>query len=227
MSRSFPVSTATRSIVVAAVALGAALVACGTDTDTAANPVVVDSGAADTGTPDTGSSEIADSGAPDAYTTVDAANIYDDAGAGDTCAYPTKCPQTRGVGPVDGISGDTGSPSASTTGTSSEWLTIRVNENDTSPKGKKLSLKATLTSAPGSVFDLYLYKNDGTAAAECTTVLGQAMDPSGNQTVQISWGEGAVSNGNYDSATVTIRVQHVSGPCDAGAWSLKLEGNAS
>ena len=142
-----------------------------------------------------------------------------------TCGYPVTCPQTRGLGT---ISGDT-SPAnntVTTTGSTSEWISVRVTENDNSPIGRALSVTAKLTASPGTSYSLYLYVNDGSAKAECTKVAASSTDPGSVNTASTSWGEGAVANGKIDDATVTIRIQHVSGQCDSiDPWKLEVTGN--
>jgi hypothetical protein len=88
-------------------------------------------------------------------------------------------------------------------------------------------LSATLSSAPGSNFDVYLYRNGGgMTPVECTNVAGQSMLTSGDDVVSVKWGEGSIPNGSSDNALITVRVQHVSGPCDsAHDWKLTLVGN--
>jgi hypothetical protein len=210
-----------------------ALVACEVGSNTG-KPVAGDA-AADATKIDPDPDPDPDAGAPEP----DAATPPSDTGAptdappaeaeagGSACDYPVQCPQTRGVGEVSGdTAGDGGGNAVHATGQGSEWLSVRVTEDDSNPIGRALSLTASLTTAPGTDYDIYLYVNDGSAKAECTNVAGHASVAGTTQIVTTSWGEGTVSNGKIDSATVTVRLQHVSGPCDAsGAWTLDLTGN--
>jgi len=141
------------------------------------------------------------------------------------CGYPVTCPQTRGIGT---LSGDT-SPNPNTltaSGNTSEWISVRVTENDNSGFGRKLSITAKLTASPGTSYSMYLYVNDGSAKAECTKVAAQSTDPGSTNTASTSWGEGSVANGKVDDATITIRIQHTNGPCDSiDPWKLEVTGN--
>lgn len=147
-----------------------------------------------------------------------------DGGAGISCAVTNTCAGGRAIGTV---SGDTGSTTASGAGATSEWLTVRVTEDDSSVFGTKLKAKVTLTSPPGTNFDLFLYVNTGSDTRECTSVTAQSTQPAGvADTASLSWGEGAVSNGSDDSRTVSIEVRNVSGACDPNAtWSVQVHGN--
>lgn len=206
-----------------------ALIACGNGND-----------ATTTGSGDSGASTQQDDGsAPnddggvvflDAYAPDDAkwddsaAAMAFDSGA-PMCGFSTVCPQTRGIGT---ISGDT-SPAnntVTTTGSTSEWISVRVTENDNSAIGRALSITAKLTSSAGTNYDMFLYVNDGSAKAECTNVAAQSSDPGAIDSASTSWGEGSFGNNKDDSATVTIRVQHIAGPCDTiDPWKLEVTGN--
>ncbi len=140
-----------------------------------------------------------------------------------TCGFPVTCPQTRGIGT---LSGDSSSPGVATTGSTSEWITVRVTENNNSAIGHGMSITAKLTSTAGTNYDMFVYVNDGSAKAECTKVAGQSSDPGSIDTASASWGEGSVANGKVDDATVTIRVQHITGQCDTiDPWKLEISGN--
>ncbi len=146
------------------------------------------------------------------------------ADASASCGYPNTCATGKDLGSV---SGDTGSATVTTTGTSSEWTTIYVTEDDNSAVGRKLQLKVTLDVAAGTSYALYVYRNanNNTKAPECTSTSGQNMAPP-SATLGLSWGEGLVANGVDDSSMVTVRVEHVSGPCDAThPWTVTLTGN--
>jgi hypothetical protein len=213
-----------------------ALVACESGGD--ATTASLDSGTGTTGV-DSSTGSDTDSGAveniPDAgplsydaaWDDSSAAMVFDSGAS--SCGFPSACPQTRGLTGTGAISGDT-SPAnntVSTTGTTSEWITVRVSEDyNNAVLGRALSITAKLTSAAGTDYDLFVYTNDGSAKAECTKVAAQSSDPGAVDTVSTSWGEGAVPNGKDDSLTVTIRVQHISGPCDAlDPWKLEVTGH--
>ncbi|MBK6462334.1 MAG: hypothetical protein IPF92_15150 [Myxococcales bacterium] len=161
------------------------------------SPVVVDSGTGDSGT--------------------------GDAGTPAACASPNTC---LGGTTMTAISGDTGSPTSRTTGTTSQWLKIRVSENDSGVFGAKLKVRLTLTSPSSANFDMRVYvANDG-SSQKCTGVDRQTSATVGPDVASVEWGEGAVANGDDDDRWVTIEVFHVSGTCAAGqTWSLLAEGN--
>ena len=219
--------------VAAALALGGVAVAtlsaaCGSNGDvtTATGDSGSAFGADDGSTPsDDAGIVIIDAYAPDDARWDDsAAALTFDSGA-PTCGFPTVCPQTRGIGT---ISGDT-SPAnntVTTTGSTSEWISVRVTENNNSGFGHAMSITAKLTSAAATNYDLFVYVNDGSAKAECTKVAGLSSDPGSTDTASAKWGEGSVANGKVDDATVTIRVQHITGPCDTiDPWKLEVTGN--
>jgi hypothetical protein len=166
-----------------------------------------DASTADGGTSDGGGGDAGDGG-----------------GGGISCAVTNTCAGGRAIGTV---SGDTGSATASGTGATSEWLTVRVTEDDSGIFGVKLRAKVTLTSPPGTNFDLYVYVNSGSDTRECTSVSAQSTQPAGTaDTASLSWGEGSVSNGSDDGRTVSIEVRNVSGTCDPSAtWSVQVQGN--
>jgi hypothetical protein len=146
-----------------------------------------------------------------------------DGGGGISCAATNTCPTAQSLGTV---SGDTGSATANGSGATSQWLSVRVTEDDNSVIGKALKVKVTLTSPSSANFDLYLYVNKGTDQVECTTLSGSSTQTSGPDTVSLTWGEGAVANGVDDSRTVSIEVRNVSGTCDPGStWTLLVQGN--
>jgi hypothetical protein len=123
------------------------------------------------------------------------------------------------------VSGDTGTDTVMVTGATSGWYTIRVTENNNGAIGRKLKLKATLTPASGSNYDVFLYEN---APADCSTVWQSSTQPSGADTASVAWGEGTIANGKADDKDVTLEVRFVGGTCAATAgWTLQLEGNTN
>jgi hypothetical protein len=125
------------------------------------------------------------------------------------------------------VRGDDGSDTLQVTGATSEWLRVRVMEANESMIGQKLKLTATLQPANQTNFDLFVFVKEGSDAVECTIVSGSSMKTlSQTDTVSISWGEGAVANGDDDHRWVSIEVRHASGTCDTTKpWTLTVKGN--
>jgi len=144
-------------------------------------------------------------------------------GGGTSCSAPNTCPTSTSLG---SISGDTGSDMQTAQGTTSQWFTVRVTENDSSVFANSLEMKATLVSPAGANFDLYVYV-PGSDTLECSAVSASSTSTSATDTAGVEFGEsGTFSNGNDDSRTVTVEVRHVSGTCSAGSkWTLTLVGN--
>lgn len=136
------------------------------------------------------------------------------------CSGTSSCPAPLNAGAV---SGDLGADVVSPTGSTSTWYVVTVTEDDASFTGAKLRVKATLTSPPGSNFDLYMYEN---APTDCMTPTASSTLAAGVDTVSASWGEGAVANGVSDTKDIYIEVRHSSGTCaPASRWTLSIEGN--
>lgn len=168
----------------------------------------------------------------DAGTTTDASS---DAGKADSggggggggttvaCTAPAPCTSATDLGAV---SGDTSSSPLSAQGTGSQWFRVWVTENDNGVDGVKLRANATLTSPPGTNFDLYLY-NGSSSAHECAGVSAQSNSTGSSDAAGVSFGEGGVlANGNNDSRYVTVEVRWVSGTCASNQkWSLTFNGN--
>jgi hypothetical protein len=174
---------------------------------------------------DAASASDAGSATFDAATVVDAATTIDagrpvDAGMPSACSTASTCPTAISVGTV---SGDTNADVVNVSGIASEWYKITVTEDSNGIGGRKLKLRATLTSPPGVNFDLYMYED---APGNCTSATQQSVVSSGSDSVSAVWGEGTISNGSSDTKDVYVEVRHTSGICSAGAvWSLKFEGN--
>lgn len=145
----------------------------------------------------------------------------------DPCAKNT----CSGVKDIGALSGDTGSPSRTITGATGRWLTLTLEENETGlfASGRKLRLKATLTSPAGHNFDLFIYQPG--AAKQCTAIEKASESVTDPDIASISFGEddGGGGNGFSDTSIVTVEVREIggtAGTCDPTAlWTLKLEGN--
>lgn len=173
------------------------------------------------------------SGGDDAGSTNDAGG--DDGGGGPdsgdggnptSCTSPDTCSASATT--LTSIAGDQSGPTDNATGTTSEWLRIDLTEQDSSLTAHAMKLTATLSSPPGSNFDLYAYLGSKIGDIQCTTPKGQSTNPAGQtDTVSFDWGEtGTFANGSDDSATVMLEVRWVSGTCSSGStWSLAAHGN--
>ena len=211
----------------------AAAGACAYGVSPATDSTVTDGGVG------TGRVDAGDGDASDASGDFDAGGPLVDAAGGDgsggdgasgdtSCTSPNACANARDIGQV---SGDT-SPSTNSvtaTGSTSEWLTLKVTEDDSSPVGHGMGLKVTLAGPPGTNYDLYLYVDTGGSATSraCGTPTTSSRNPAG-QTDQatLSWGEGSVANGSDDTRIVTIEVRNVSGPCGLdNPWTIVAQGN--
>ena len=146
-----------------------------------------------------------------------------DSGGGGACTSPNTCSAAVNLGEV---SGDKGADVKTAQGHTSQWFTVRVTEDDSDIVGVELGMTATLTSPPGTNYDLYIYV-PGSDTLECSAVSHQSTSSSATDTATARFGEGGVlSNGSSDDRTVTVEVRHVSGTCDATKkWTLKVEGN--
>lgn len=144
-------------------------------------------------------------------------------GSVDPCLAPNTC-QSPTV--LSGVSGDTTSPIVSAQGSTSEWLRLRISEDDSSFTPRQLSFTATLTSPAGDDFDLFAYVNTGSDVVECTSVSDSSAAPAGQvDSVYLLWGEsGLLPNGVDDDRWVTLEVRAKSASCTA-PWSLTIEGD--
>lgn len=160
------------------------------------------------------------SGAPDAGKSP---GPNPDPGTGTTCASPNTCPAATDLGSV---SGDTGADTRTFQGSGSQWLTVRVAENDGSLFGVELQVRVDLQSPPGTNFDLFVYRAGGEAGQECSAVTTSSASTGGFDTASMHWGETSFANGSNDDRTVTLEVRHVSGTCAAAAkWTLNVYGD--
>lgn len=122
--------------------------------------------------------------------------------------------------------GDGPGTAATASGTCSEWLSVRVTENDGSASG--VPMKARITLQPtGGDFDLYVHFDAVRDLLACTTPAKSSLGQGGLvEPISLEWGEGTVPNGGDDSRTLSISIVRTGGPCggDVG-WSLTVEGN--
>jgi hypothetical protein len=146
-----------------------------------------------------------------------------DGGTGGSCTSTNTCAGATNLG---SISGDTGADVVSAQGHTSQWFTVRVTEDDSGVTGVQLRMTATLTSPPGTNYDLYVYV-PGSDTLECSAVSYQSTNTGSSDSATAKFGEsGLLSNGSADDRTVTVEVRHVSGTCDPNnKWKLQLAGN--
>ncbi|HSO38816.1 MAG TPA: hypothetical protein VLT33_40075 [Labilithrix sp.] len=140
-----------------------------------------------------------------------------------SCTSPNACLTATDLGSV---SGDTGGDVRTFQGSGSQWLKVRVTENDSSVLGTELQMKAELQSPAGTNFDLFVYRAGGGSGQECTTATATSTSTGGFDSASTSWGEGTISNGSQDDRTITVEVRWVSGTCAAASkWTLTVRGN--
>jgi len=174
---------------------------------------------------DAGGGEVDAGGGADAGTKDGGADAGPGPGPGGgtgACASPNVC---TGATDLGSIRGDKGADVKTAQGSGSQWFKVRVTEDDSGVTGMSLAAKATLTSPPGTNFDLYVYTG-GSSNVECSAV-SKASTTAGTDTASVEFGEsGIVSNGSDDSRWVTIEVRWVSGTCAPTAkWTLTVNGN--
>ncbi len=142
-------------------------------------------------------------------------------------AQGASCPTAKDLGSV---SGDTAASINSVTfsGSTSQWLVVTVTEDSNSVVEHDLFMKITLTGPAGTNYDLTAYVDpSGTPSTRsCQTASGQSNNAAGMEdSVDLTWDDNQVTQPNDDTRLVTIKVDHVSGPCGPGNdWSLTVLG---
>ena len=126
------------------------------------------------------------------------------------------------------VSGDQNADTKTLQGAGSQWLKVRVTEDDNSVFGTELRAKFELQSPAGTNYDLYVYRAGGGSGQECSAVTTSSTSTGGFDTASMSWGEGSISNGSADDRNVSIEVRWVSGSCaPASKWTLTVRGNTN
>lgn len=172
-----------------------------------------------------------DSGLPGDAGSGDAASPTTDGGADSGAPTTDLCKATNacgtGVTDLGSIAADEGGDVKTWSAAGSLWLKVLANEDDNSVIGAQMKTHFVLTQPAGTNFDLYVYRSGSTSNLECSAITQQSTNATGNQDIEMKWGEGGlVSNGSDDSALVTIEVRHVSGTCaTATPWTLTVSGN--
>ncbi len=142
------------------------------------------------------------------------------------CAPTVACSAKARV--IGAVSGDAASPIVTVSGTTSEWLRVRVNE--TVLASQDLRAKVTLTSPPGANYDVYAYydeSDNSQARTECIKSKESSASGGSPESLTVAWKDMQPLGGHDDSTNVTIEVRYVSGVCGAGAaWNLAVQGDA-
>lgn len=132
------------------------------------------------------------------------------------------CDTARDLG---AISGDVDAPQLTAQGTCSEWLRVRVTENDSYPIADDLKVLLTLVSPAGQNFDLFAYVDPEVDTLACETPTGSSEAPAGrSDELALAWGETYTANNSDDSRTVSIEIRS-QGACTGGSWTLLVQGN--
>jgi hypothetical protein len=140
-----------------------------------------------------------------------------------SCAASTVCTRAPSLG---SLSGDTDGAPLPLTGSRAAWFRIRVTEDDLATIGHPLSLLATLTTPPGSRWEVLLYVDAATDATECLRSTGSPVTVGDSQQIVAIWGEGPVNNSADDSRDVAIEIRAGDASCNPAAnWKLTLQGN--
>lgn len=126
------------------------------------------------------------------------------------------------------IAGDTGSDTRMSSGTTSQWLSVKVI--DTTLTGDRLRVGITLTSQDGANYDLFVLQPDEAgghekAPKDCAATPVSSQNASGVDLVKLDWDDvtNQIGQDDGDGLVIAIEVRHVSGPC--GSWTLSIAGN--
>ena len=162
--------------------------------------------------------------------------IWEDAGPGPTgttadagptpkgrinCAETTTCASPRKA-TIAGIPGDDTLVPLEMRGSTSEFVQLRITES--SSLWYDLKLKATLTSPPGTNFDLVVYVPPADTATDCSNFAAASSLTSGEDVVRTTWSDSTFSD---DSRNVVFEIRNVSGDCSSNPdarWVLKIQG---
>ncbi|MCB9613049.1 MAG: hypothetical protein H6722_11400 [Sandaracinus sp.] len=192
----------------------------------------LDAPADDAGTAPDGGMDPLDAGSSDAGLDagIDAGtDAGTDAGfdAGPLCPISGTCTTPRPLGSMDG---DQGTASLETTGLTDEWLSVTVVDNGSVWNGDRtVRVSFELESTGDARYELVTYRAATSATPmvrECAANESVGSERDGLQTLALSWPD--VTNGIFasdgDGRIVSVRVRHVSGPCEGG-WRLVAYGN--
>jgi hypothetical protein len=140
------------------------------------------------------------------------------------CPKTNECQSASNLGTTSADSNDGSVLTAS--GGGQEFFLVRATEDNHSPIGEALELKATLTVPSGSDFDLYAYIDTDTDTSPCplTATQASANGPGTAEEIIIMWGDGITGSGNNDSRNIVLEVRFGGFSCE-GEWSLSVLGN--
>jgi hypothetical protein len=144
-----------------------------------------------------------------------------EAGEAGLCPAPNACNGARALGMA---SGDSNNDQISASGSTSEWLSVRITEDATFGD---LKAKITLVSPTGANFDLHVYYDEFADTVKCTAPASKSSTQQAgiSDSVSFLWIDALASD---NSRTVSIEVRHVSGTCNpADKWTLLIQGNTS
>jgi len=97
-------------------------------------------------------------------------------------------------------------------------MKVRIGED--SIGGSSLSMRATLTSPPGTNYDLFIHTKKG---GGCGVVAKSSTNITGTDSIYYSQPDVIVGDDDY---YVLMEVRHISGDCTPTAkWRLLVEGN--
>ncbi|MEZ4458942.1 MAG: MopE-related protein [bacterium] len=116
---------------------------------------------------------------------------------------------------IGGVSGDSGSDTLSDSWYNEEWLRFMVYEDSLS--SLYLSATISLTSAPGTDYDLYVY------CESCGGSLAGSSTTTGLDTVRVRRNDSFASGDNF---AVLVEVRHKSSTV-CGYWTLNIAGNTT
>jgi len=141
--------------------------------------------------------------------------------AGTTCQSSDTCATAMMLGKV---SGDTGNPALTASGTSAAWFRVRATE-DASPSDGSMQILAKLTAPAGEDFDVFLYVDPDTdTTAPCPSGTGTVATSGPGKQVPASWQDFF----NDASRNVSIEIRPRSASCSPTAkWQLVIDGNAN
>ncbi len=148
-------------------------------------------------------------------------------GGGMNCdfASPNTCMTAE---TVPSVAGDENDPVQTRFGVTSKWLQVQITEENSSVLSDDLSYTVTLTSAPGTDYDLIVHQGAEDGPPNCTVAPRPTTDlGNGVEEVSAGWDDDQGIGGEDDSLWLSIEVRYVSGTaCDASAqWTLEIEGD--